>query len=250
MTIRQAITSFPKIETEIILGHILKKPREFLYTHGEKKLTPTQEKLFKQLAKRRTDGEPIAYLVGYKYFYGLKFKVTKDSLIPRPETEWIIEYILNKPLQESSILDIGTGSGCIAVTLKKHLPKSRITAVDISKKALRVAKQNAQSHKTKVTFIESDLFFKVTGTFDIIIANLPYVPAKDYKKFFTDLKYEPKNALTDGTNTFEIYKRFLQQVSSHTTPGTIILFEIDPLAKNILPKYVKQFLPTAKITYS
>lgn len=235
MTIKDTLKKYQNIETEILLGHVLKKSKEFLYTHPEKKLTALELKKFKTLTKRRLKGEPIAYILGYKDFYGLRFKVNKNVLIPRPETEWLVEKALIQK-NKNRILDIGTGSGCIAIAIKKHSKTSKVTASDISFKALAVAKANARNQTVKIKFIKSNLFSNLKGKFDMIIANLPYVPTSDYKKLKSNLKYEPKLAITDGTNTAEIYKRFLKDVKNHLSPKGLVLLEIDPSTKKYLPK--------------
>lgn len=149
-----------------------------------------------------------------------------------------------------NILDIGTGSGCIAISIKKTCPKANITASDISEKALNIAKINAKTHKVKIDFIKSNLFAKLKNKqFDFIITNLPYVPLKDYKKFFPGLKFEPKLALTDNTNKFVLYKKFFAQVDKHLSEHGKIYLETDPASKPYLTKYAKQYLPKHKIKF-
>ena len=258
MNIKQALNESPLIESEILLSFVLKKPKEFLYTHPEYQIPKIKYKEFIKLIKRRKKGEPIAYILGYKDFFGLRFKVTKDVLIPRPETEWIVEEVINEvsssKYQVSKILDVGTGSGCIAISIAKNLnkikTKHKITASDISSKALKVAKANAKTHKVKIDFLKSDLFSKVGDKkFDLIIANLPYVPLKDYKKFLEGLKFEPRLALTDGTNHFIIYKKFFEQVGKHLSETGKIFLETDPASKTYLSSYTKKYLPKHKIKF-
>ena len=165
------------------------------------------------------------------------------------------------------ILDVGTGSGCVAVSLAKilpgaiHDPRFTIHASDISHKALAVAKTNAKAHKAKIKFIHSDLFKNVSGQYDVVVANLPYVPMKMLRKHllhrgefnaqdpFAGLKYEPKFALTDGTSFWLIYKRFFEEVRAHLYPGAVILLEIDPSARKFLTEYQKKYLPKAKVNF-
>ena len=268
MTIKKALVLYSNQDCDLLLSFVLKKTKEFLYLNPEYEIPKTKLIAFKKLVSQRTKGKPIAYLLGYKYFYGLRFKVTKDTLIPRPETELLIDEIINLtpllaspiPVEERaagsppkiggvrggikqrrfSILDIGTGSGCIAISLKKHLPHVNITASDISKKALTVAKQNAKNYKIKINFIESNLFKNIAKQkFDIIIANLPYVPITDYKILHSNLKFEPKIALTDGTINFQIFQNFFSQVRPYINQSTIILLEIDPKTKKHLNRYAK-----------
>jgi release factor glutamine methyltransferase len=262
MDIRLVKKQYTDIEVDLLLSYILKKPKEFLYMHPKTKLTPIQSELLVKLAKRRRDGEPIAYIVGYKYFYGLKFKVNKHVLTPRPETEWLVERALarvqglssKKPEKSKiSVLDMGTGSGCIAISLAHslathHSPpagrlKATITASDVSAAALKVAAQNAKKYKTNVEFIQSDLFSNIPGKFNIIAANLPYVPQGMYELLYHHLRYEPKVAITDGTEVWDMYKRFFTQLPKHIAASGVVLMEIDDGSKPALTKMLKKALP-------
>lgn len=253
MTISQALkTNNP--ETEILLGHAMRKTKEFLYTHPETKLTAKQLKTFKALVARRKKGEPVAYLLGYKDFFGLPFKVNQNTLVPRPETEWVVEHILNqKLLKKTSILDLGTGSGCIAISIKKNAPKLTVTASDISTKALLIAKQNARTHKTKVNLVHSDLLSNLSNKhFDIIIANLPYGWSEWKSNSSTDaksLKFEPQLALFTKEDGLYLYRLLLQQVSKLAKQPSTIYLELDPRQKIKLTKLIKTTLPKAKITF-
>lgn len=258
MNIQQALQSLPGQEAELLLGHALRKPKEFLYTHPNYQIPKNKYQEFTKLVKKREKGEPIAYILGYKDFFGLRFKVTKDVLVPRPETEWIVEEALKEissnKNQVSKILDVGTGSGCLSISIAKNLNKIKIkhniTASDISSKALKVAKANTKTHKVKIDFLKSDLFSKVgERKFDLIIANLPYVPLKDYKKLLKGLKFEPRLALTDGTNNFIIYKKFFEQVGKHLSETGKIFLETDPASKTYLSAYTKKYLPKYKIKF-
>lgn len=246
MTIAQALKKYSAIEADLLLGHVLKQSKEFLYLHDDKKLTSVQQNKFLGMTKKRQTGLPVAYLIGYKYFYGLKFKVNKDVLIPRPETEWIVDKTLQiigkKPL---SIIDVGTGSGCIAISLAKN-SKAKIFATDISNRALKVAKENAKINKVKIDFSKHNLLEGVKGKFDVIIANLPYVPVSEYKKFKKNLKFEPKLALTDGTNDFILIEKLLTQASGRLNSNGKILLEIDPLFAMPLKRIVKNLMPNKK----
>ncbi|MDQ3018546.1 MAG: peptide chain release factor N(5)-glutamine methyltransferase [bacterium] len=256
MTITQVIKSYPQIEADLLLAHVLKQPKEFLYIHGDIKLSSAQIDTFKKLVKKRIAGKPIAYLLGYKYFFGLKFKVNKHVLIPRPETEWLVEKslaILKTPTFESQkrikVLDVGTGSGCIAVSIAKHSdPKNvAIYALDISPFALKVAEHNAKFNNVTLKFCEQDITKRIKGTFDLIVANLPYVPISEYKKFSDSLKHEPKFALTDGYDTFPLIISFLQNTVNHLAPHGHILVETDPASISPLKKAIKEYYPSKKV---
>lgn len=261
MTIRDTLKKNPKIEADLLLAHVLKKPGEFLYLNPEKNLNAAQARRFAALANRRQKGEPVAYLVGYKDFYGLSFTVNRRVLIPRPETEWLVERGaelaaelkkikgLRAPVR---ILDLGTGSGCIIISLAKCLRGGNYEffASDISKNALSVAKFNAVKHKVKIKFFHGNLFNRLPGPFELIIANLPYVPVDDYRKLKANLRFEPKIALSDGGNAWKLYYRFFQQLPDQIAKGARVILEIDPKSVSTLKKYQARFLPRKKIEFS
>lgn len=276
MTIHQALQKYKNVEIDLLLAHVLKQPKEFLYLNPQVSLTPQQTAQLATLVGRRHKGEPIAYLVGYKYFYGLKFKINKHVLTPRPETEWLVEHALNRIKNKElsrligdrpkrlgiknkkphlAVLDVGTGSGCIAISLAHSLVTchlslvTTITASDVSTTALKVAEQNAKTHKANVQFIKSDLFKNIRGKFDIITANLPYVPQGMYELLFHNLKYEPKVAITDGGEVWDMYRRFFSQLPKHIKPGGTALLEIDDGSKPDLQKMLKQLLPDYKASF-
>lgn len=230
-------------EIELLLGAVLDKSKEFLYLHPELRLTTEQATKLEELANQRVTGVPIAYLTGTKYFYGLNFKVNKNVLIPRPESEWMVDEtlrILAKKQKNSGrkllrVLDVGTGSGCLAVSIAYNCDpaKVQVFASDISDKALGIAKQNCKLAKVKINFSKSDLLANIKGKFDVIIANLPYVPESDYQKFIENLKFEPKLALSDGTNDFILIKKFLSQLPQKLEKNGIAILEIDPKAATL-----------------
>lgn len=259
MTIQQVLQKYGDVEIDLLLAHVLTQPKEFLYLNPQVSLTRQQNSKLVNLVGRRRNAEPIAYLIGYKYFYGMQFKVNKHVLTPRPETEWLVERVRalvdseewtvdSKKKPKIQILDVGTGSGCIAVSLARslstlHFPLFTVKASDVSASALKVAEQNAITHKVDITFIQSDLFSKIRGTFDIITANLPYVPQGMYELLYHNLKYEPKVAITDGGEVWDIYHRFFEQLPKHLKPHGIALLEIDDGSKPDLQKMLKVLLP-------
>jgi release factor glutamine methyltransferase len=270
MTIKEVLKKYNKVEIELLLAHILKKPREFLYLNPERKLTNKQFGNLAKYIRRREKGEPIAYILGYKDFMGLRIKVNKDVLIPRSETEGMVEHVVQAlglpafktakqqatglPYKNTvSILDIGTGSGCIAIAIAKQLQNFKfkisnlkLTAIDISSAALKVAKANAKYHQAKVKFIKSDLLANIKGNFDIIVANLPYGWLKWKNNTSSEtigLKFEPKEALfTKENGLFEI-RRLLEQISSLKYQPKFIYLEFDPRQKPELSKLIKKILP-------
>jgi release factor glutamine methyltransferase len=264
------ISSTPDLDAEILLSHVLKCNRAFLLANFDIKLTTKQYKYFQKLLDRRIKYEPIAYITNNKEFYGLDFYVNKDVLIPRPETELIIENVIdiveNKDfcsLPNSNILDVGTGSGCIPIALAKNMPEAKIHATDISKKALKVAKLNAKSHKVlnRIKFYEGSLLEPISKNikFNIIIANLPYISEKQYKnlvgnKNFCSLKYEPKSALIAKNHGMDFYIKLLKQIPQYIKKACppkpwrrwegYILFEIDPSFEN---KIIQETINILKI---
>ncbi|MFA5925487.1 MAG: peptide chain release factor N(5)-glutamine methyltransferase [Parcubacteria group bacterium] len=250
------------LDRELLLSLVLGKDREYVLAHPEKKLTAAQTAKFIQFAKRRLKGEPVAYICGKKEFYGLEFDVNKNTLIPRPETELLVEAslqrIMNYELGIRNIIDVGTGSGNIIISIVKNIPanirkKLNFYASDISGKALRVAQKNALKHKVNrsVKFIKSDLLKfalkkKMKGNV-IILANLPYVSSKLYKKNKKNLQFEPKEALISANNGLAHYTRLLEQIKilsdlRHALCVTCC-FEISPEqripAKRFLLKYFR-----------
>lgn len=253
-------------EVQAILAHLLDVDRAWLITHPEYKLTKTQYKKFQHLLKRRQKHEPFAYLFGKKEFFGKEFLVNKHVLIPRPDTETLIECALNiqtQPhLQAPAIWDIGTGSGAIAVTLASHIPQSTILATDTSKRALVMAKKNAKKHgvQTRITFLQQNLLqskaFRWLKSHKaakalIICANLPYLPTSDKKILEPDItKYEPKTALYSGKDGLDLIKKLLRQIARHATEWgykqVSILLEYDPPQTKTLLAEIHHLFPQAK----
>lgn len=223
--LKRASTSVNHLDAELILAHFLGVERSFLHAHPETELTEAQISELDQLCQRRAGGEPLAYITGVKDFYGREFKVTPDVLIPRPETEALIE--VAKSLKPARILDVGTGSGCIAITLAKELPDSQVTAVDISEKALKIAQENAQKHLAKIDFRQSDLLSGLKEEkFDLIVANLPYVD-KNWDWLGPELQFEPEIALYAEDNGLKQIKKLIKQGSEHLEQGGHLLLEAD-----------------------
>lgn len=253
MTIRSALKQYPRPETELLLGHVLKQSKEFLYMHPEHILSSTQVSKFNQLLTQLKQGQPVAYLLGYKYFYGLKFKVNRYTLIPRPESEWLVNtaITLTKHLKLPKIIDLGTGSGCLAISIAKFSTnKPKIVATDISKKALELAKYNSKQHNVKISFKVQNLLNKDNNKYDLIIANLPYVPLRDYQKYLTNLQYEPKKALVDPVKDFYLYENLFLQFPKNLNKNGSMLLEIDPSMKPLIQKWFKKNMPHAKLSFA
>ncbi len=258
---KQIKTAF--LDAEVLLSFTLAKPKEFLYTHSEKKLTKSQMKKFGALITRRTKGEPVAYLRKQKEFYGLDFYVDKRVLIPRPETELLVEEVIkrltvNRQPSTVTIADIGTGSGCIIIALAKSLLETcnlkHVTyyATDISRLALQVAKINARKHKVKINFFQGDLLKPLENKKnDLIVANLPYLD-DNYKNLLkssakTSLKFEPKIALAGYQYGLAIYERFFKQISQLKNKPKFIVCEIGHTYTAKLRQLLKKYLPQYRV---
>lgn len=198
------------------------------------KPTNTQRQLFDEALQRLLQEEPIQYIVGETEFFGLSFKVTPAVLIPRPETEELVEWVIDEfRIQDSefSILDIGTGSGCIAISLAKHLPKASVCALDISKEALHIAEQNAQHNGVDVGFLERDILKteSLLQSFDVIVSNPPYIKENEQQKMQNNvLQHEPTKALfVPDTDPLIFYRKIAQLAQKHLNKGGKLFFEIN-----------------------
>ena len=204
----------PYLDTELILSKVTNKKREEIILNINNKLKNKDITKFQKYLSRRYEKEPMAYILGYKYFWKSKFLTNKSVLIPRPDTEIIIEETLKYlPLDKSKkILDVGTGSGCIIVSLLKERPKCTATAIDISKNAINVAKTNAKLHQleNKINFINIDIDKYKSYNYDLIISNPPYINSIDLKRLDVDIKFhEPMLALSGGSDGFRVLKKVI-----------------------------------------
>jgi release factor glutamine methyltransferase len=213
------------LEGEVLLRHSLGIDRSTLFSSLNNPLTPEQAETLFQLVERRCAGEPSAYITGHREFFGLEFKVDRRVLIPRPETELLVEkaIALCRKHDFKSIADIGTGSGCIAISLARHLPGVKVYAIDISTDALEVAVQNSVSHdvRDKITFLTGDLLKPLNEPVDIIVANLPYV-----RKMDIELKCEPEIALNGGNEGLDKISELCRQDPGKLKSGGSLLLEI------------------------
>lgn len=218
-------------EAQWLLENVVKQEKAAWYRSPEKRLSSRQEEKFLAYIQKRAKHCPFAYITGEAPFMEFTFRVTKDVLIPRPETELLVEYVVKKGGQAPCLgLDMGTGSGCIALSILKYLPQSRFVAIDLSQRALRVASQNAHRLGVgdRVLFLEGDLFENIfpSPTFDWILSNPPYIAQKEYATLMPDVKdYEPKMALVahDG---FSFYRRILKKAAAFLKPNGLLLLEL------------------------
>lgn len=215
-----------RLEAQALAAHALEVSRTWLVAHGRDRLAAELQDKVEALFRRRCQGEPVAYIVGQREFYGRPIRVSPATLIPRPETEHLVEAALQRAPQNARVLDIGTGSGCIALSLKLERPDLMVTAVDVSAAALGIARANAAELNAEVEFIESDLFTALDGRrFDLIASNPPYVPEADEHLSQGDLRFEPPNALASGPDGLDAIRLIVDQAKAHLAPGGWLLFE-------------------------
>ncbi len=220
----EARASIPLREARLLLRHILGVTHAALETHPGRKVSLQDTAAFRALAARRAAGEPVAYLAGHREFHGMDFHVTPAVLIPREETELLVDIALEKPAQR--ILDLGTGSGCLAIAVAKQLPQAQVTAVDVSAAALDVARENAARHGATVRFVQGDWFAPLDGErFDLILANPPYVAEGDPHLAQGDVRFEPRSALAAGAQGLDDIRRIVAGAGAHLVPGGRLYFE-------------------------
>jgi release factor glutamine methyltransferase len=223
-----AQSGLPPLEARMLLERVLGKTRAWLIAHANEAAGAEAEQAFAALAERRRQGEPIAYILGEREFYGLDFQLTRAVLIPRPETELLVELSLARIPENAAVrvLDLGTGSGAIAVALAKQRPQARVTAVDVDYAALAVARANARRHGVSVRFFCGDWFGALSGeSFDLIVSNPPYVAAEDPHLALGDVRFEPQRALVGGADGLDCIRTIVAKARPHLRSGAWLLFE-------------------------
>jgi len=222
-----------RLTAEVLLAHCLSVERDYLYTHDERLLGSEESQTLEDTLDDRISGVPLQYIVGRQEFYGRYFQVTPAVLIPRPETEHIIESVLEiwgtwrQPPGPPRIIDVGTGSGCIAVTLSLEIPGSEVFAGDISNEALGVARRNASTAGAAVGFVCMDVLDAVSGPFDFIVSNPPYVRPDEMSLLQPEVReYEPHLALFTPGDDLEIYRRLVAEASEKLRAGGYLIVEI------------------------
>jgi len=215
-----------RLDAELLLAHALHRDRAWLKAHPEAELTQFQVADFESFISRRSEHIPVVHLTGTREFYGLDLAVTPEVLTPRVETEQMVDWAIKYAPSNGRLIDIGTGSGAIAVAIAAHRPDLHITATDLSDRELAVARRNAKAHGAAITFIESDLWQNVTGQFDVVVTNLPYL--RTDADLMPEVQREPAVALFGGTDGLDLYRRFLSRLPAHLTPGGYLFTECDP----------------------
>jgi len=219
-----------RLDAESLFLHVTNQGRAWLMAHGSDPFPPSDAIRFHEFIGRRLTGEPIQYILGEAEFYGLPFRVAPAVLIPRPETEHLVEKALHAAASLSSlrILDIGTGSGAIAVAVAHQLAQASVTAIDLSPEALAVAEENARRNGVPIRFLQGDLFAPVSGeAFELILSNPPYIPTADRDTLSVEVReHEPSLALFAGEDGLGIYRRLIPAAYEHLVPGGFLLLEI------------------------
>ena len=234
------------------MRHVLGIDRAQLLSHPEHTLTPRHQRDLEALVQRRRQREPLPYILGAREFYRLDFIVTPAVMVPRQETESLVEHALGwaRTRAHITIADIGTGSGCIAVSLALHLPGTAIIAMDISAAALKVAQRNIRRHRVQrsVRLVEGDLAEPLSEPVDMLVANLPYVRDDDVPWLPPEVRdYEPREALDGGPDGTTLISALLRQAPSRLKPGGVVILEMDPRQRDTLAQAAVQVFPGAAV---
>ncbi len=240
-----AMFSSPRLDAEIILAHTIRKQRTWLHAHGDESLEPRQEEIANARMELRKDHVPVAYIIGHRYFYGRRFIVSPSVLIPRPESEQVIDLLeqllpQTKPLPgivAKKLVDIGTGSGCLGITAKLEFPELDVALLDTSRHALTTAEKNAATLQAEVHTYTSDLLSRYPHSPDIVLANLPYVD-KSWERS-PELAHEPSEALFARDNGLAIVKRCIEQCARRLQPGALLILEVDTRQLNDVASYAR-----------
>ncbi|MDE2717524.1 MAG: peptide chain release factor N(5)-glutamine methyltransferase [Chloroflexota bacterium] len=224
------------IEAQVLLRNALGIDRATFHASLDRELSNEDAEAFERTVRRRIEGEPLSYITGHREFYGLDFVVTPDVLVPRQETEFLVEAVLEHARSRGgdedalTIADIGTGSGCIAVALASHLPNAAVYSTDVSREALRVAGENVQRHglEGRVSLRHGDLFEALEGPVDVVASNPPYLSTNEAVDLPPDVKREPSVALVAGSDGMDVLSRLIVGAREYLKPGGLLALEIDP----------------------
>ncbi len=237
------ISDFLKIDYDtslIALTYILDKSKSYILMNQNLELNNKQIERLKDIINKRENSYPLQYAIGEREFYNIRLKVDKRALIPRFETEIIVDYLIKSQMKKDSILDIGTGSGAIAISLAKNIENTFVIGSDIEDNALSLAMENKEfTGIENVDFVKSDLFNNIKGKFDLIISNPPYINKKDYESLDKELYFEPKSALYGGCDGLDFYREIIKNSSKYLNNKGHLVFEIGYDQKNILNRLLK-----------
>lgn len=225
----------------LLLANVLGWTRTRFFLDGAKECPAELAEQYKALLKQRANHVPTQHLLGIQEFMGLQFQVNEHVLIPRQETEQLVEWVMECAPQGSQILDLCTGSGCIAISLKSLRPDLTMTAVDLSEAALRVARANGAANHTKIQWIQSDLFQKVEQTYDCIVSNPPYITWAELETLTAEvLEHEPRMALDGGEDGLDFYRQIIEEARNHLREGGMLFFEIGYDQGTTVPELMKR----------
>ena len=210
-----------------LLQMVCRIERSYYYVHGEEDITQDAQKEYEIAVQKRAEHIPLQYIIGEQEFMGLRFKVNSNVLIPRQDTETLVEQVLKIVKPRMKVLDLCTGSGCVLISVLKNAPELTGMGSDISKTALLVAKENAKLHEVDAEWVRSDLFDNITETFDVIMANPPYIPTGEILSLMPEVRdFEPGNALDGGADGLDFYRKIAGQVKDYLNPGGYVYMEI------------------------
>ena len=241
-----------RLESEVMVMNVMRMPRQDLFSHQEDGVNAQQERELAQIVERRLKREPLAYILAYKEFYGVNLLVNSDVLIPRPETETMVEHALFMALMgmettELVIADVGTGTGAIAINLAIHLPAARIYAIDAADAVLDVASHNIRAHNVadRIKLAKGDLLEPLPEPVDLIVANLPYIPTSRIPTLQPEIQWEPSAALDGGDDGLDLIRRLMAQAPEKLKENGIILLELDPEQVPAVEELSRQLFPEA-----
>lgn len=241
------------LEAELLLMHATGLDRVHVYQRLDEEIAPEQAAVFQKLLERRLAHEPVPYIIGHKEFFGLEFEVAPCALIPRPETETLVELVIAHARERGgplTIADIGTGSGIIAVAVASAVPEARVVATDISEESLALAKRNAERHGVagRIEFALGDLLEALRGPVDVIAANLPYVATADWEALPPEIReYEPRAGLDGGPDGLRVIERMLSQAPKWLRPGGAVFEEIGDTQGPAAAGMARRYFPGAEV---
>lgn len=240
-------------ESQVLLRHTLGIDRAAYHASPDYELSDEDAQAFQRMVERRIEGEPLSYITGHREFYGLDFVVTPDVLVPRHETEFLVEAVLeyarNRGCHALTIADIGTGSGCIAVALASHLPNATVYATDVSREALRVADENVRRHRLeeRIHLRHGCLFQVLDGPVDVLASNPPYLSTEEATDLPTDVQHEPSVALDGGSDGMDVLRRLIAGARQYLNPRGLLAFEIDPRRLDAVESLVGRIFPDDEV---
>ncbi len=243
------------IEAQVLLRNALGIDRATFHASPERELSAEEAEVFERTVERRVEGEPLSFITGHREFYGLDFVVSPDVLVPRQETEFLVEAVLEYARSRAgdedslTIADIGTGSGCIAVALGAHLPKATVYAIDVSQEALGVAGENIFRHglEGRVHLRHGNLFEALDGPVDVVVSNPPYLSTGEATDLPQDVQREPSVALVGGSDGMDVLRRLVVEAREYVKPGGLLALEIDPRRQEAVESLVGGAFPDSEV---